>query len=166
MHRFLYLFFLLPALVQADDSNLLLITIDTLRSDHLGCYGNKTVRTPNLDLLAKESLFFENAVCPAPLTLPSHTSLMTGRYPFHHGVADNAGSVNAGETTLAEFLRARGYHTYAFVGGFPLDHRFGLNQGFEIYDDLFPRQTNRSLDFRSERGADSVLKAVQSEALP
>ncbi len=162
MHRFLYLFLVLPAVVYAGSSNVLLITIDTLRADHLGCYGNKTVRTPNLDLLAKESLFFENAICPAPLTLPSHTSLMTGRYPFHHGVVDNAGSVNARELTLAEILHARGYHTYAFVGGFPLDHRFGLNQGFDIYDDSFPRQSNQSLDFRSERGADQVLKAVQS----
>ena len=162
MYRFLYLFLVLPAVVYAGNPNVLLITIDTLRADHLGCYGNKTIRTPNLDLLAKDSLFFENAVCPAPLTLPSHTSLMTGRYPFHHGVVDNAGAVSAGETTLAEILRARGYHTYAFVGGFPLDHRFGLDQGFEIYDDLFPRKANQSLDFRSERGADQVLKAVQS----
>ncbi len=87
---------------------------------------------------------------------------MTGRYPFHHGVVDNAGAVNIRETTLAEILRVRGYHTYAFVGGFPLDHRFGLNQGFDTYDDSFPRKSNQSLDFRSERSADQVLNAVQS----
>ncbi len=160
MHRFLYLFLVLPVLVQGANSNLLLITIDTLRPDHLGCYGNQTVRTPNLDALAKDSLFFENAVCQAPLTLPSHTSLMTGRYPFHHGVVDNAGAVNSRELTLAEILRERGYHTYAFVGGFPLDHRFGLNQGFDVYDDLFPRQANKSLDFRSERGVRSNCGAI------
>jgi tetratricopeptide (TPR) repeat protein len=161
MHRFafcLLLFF--PAFLAAEKQNLLLITIDTLRADHLGSYGNRSVRTPNLDALANKSLFFENAVCQAPLTLPSHTSLMTGRYPYTHGVRDNAGTVNQREITLAEILKKNGYNTYAFVGGFPLDHRFGLNQGFDLYDDLFPRQKNQSLDFRSERSADAVVASV------
>lgn len=160
MYRFLFFILILPALLSAEKPDLLLITIDTLRADHLGSYGNQKVRTPNLDALAKRSLFFENALCPAPLTLPSHTSLMTGRYPIRHGIHDNAGVVDPKETTLAEILRANGYHTYAFVGGFPLDHRFGLNQGFDLYDDVFPRQKNRSLDFRSERDAGDVVKAV------
>jgi arylsulfatase A-like enzyme len=106
-------------------------------------------------------MLFEKAFCPAPLTLPSHTSLMTGRYPVHHGVRDNAGSVNPAELTLAEALKLSGYHTYAVVGGFPLDHRFGLNQGFDQYDDTFPRQKNVSLGFRAERTADAVVQAVQ-----
>ncbi len=160
MFRFVLCLLLLPGILAAEKPNLLLITIDTLRADHLGCYGNRNIRTPNLDALAPESLFFENAVCQAPLTLPSHTSLMTGRYPHKHGVRDNAGAVSQQELTLAEILRKSGYHTYAFVGGFPLDHRFGLNQGFDIYDDLFPRQKNRSLDFRSERSADVVVSSV------
>ena len=161
MGRFAFcLFLLFPAILAAEKPNLLLITIDTLRADHLGSYGNRKVRTPNLDAIAAASLFFENAVCQAPLTLPSHTSLMTGRYPIHHGTHDNAGTVSQREVTLAEILRKNGYHTYAFVGGFPLDHRFGLNQGFEIYDDLFPRQKNQSLDFRSERSADVVISSV------
>ena len=161
MYQFFFFLLLIPALLSAaEKQDLLLITIDTLRADHLGSYGNQTIRTPNLDAIARKSLFFENAICPAPLTLPSHTSLMTGRYPIHHGIRDNAGVVNAKETTLAEILRANGYHTYAFVGGFPLEHRFGLNQGFDVYDDLFPRTVNRSLDFRSERSADAVVNAV------
>ena len=165
MYRFAFLILFLPVFVSAEKPDLLLITIDTLRADHLGSYGNQTVRTPNLDSLAKKSLFFQNAIAPAPLTLPSHTSLMTGRYPIRHGIHDNAGVVDPAEATLAEILRAHGYHTYAFVGGFPLDHRFGLNQGFDVYDDVFPRQKNRSLDFRSERPANDVVTAVLQTAI-
>jgi arylsulfatase A-like enzyme/tetratricopeptide (TPR) repeat protein len=166
VYRFCVVFLLLFAgFASAAKPDVLLITIDTLRSDHLGCYGNKSVRTPNLDRLAANALFFENAVCQAPLTLPSHTSLLTGRYPYHHGVHDNAGSVPAAEATLAEMLKRHGYHTYAFVGGFPLDHRFGLNQGFDVYDDFFPREKNRPLDFRSERPADRVVDAVRQNKL-
>lgn len=160
MCRFFWLLAFAPSFLWAERPNLLLITIDTLRADRLGCYGYTKARTPHLDALARESMFFESAFCPTPLTLPSHTSLMTGRYPHRHGVRDNAGSVPASETTLAETLRQNGYHTYAFVGGFPLDHRFGLNQGFDVYDDTFPREKNRSLDFRSERSADLVLEAA------
>src|SRR5437764_9453275 len=79
----------------ANKQNLLLITIDTVRADHLGCYGYKQARTPNLDALAGQSLFFENAISSVPLTLPSHTTLLTGLYPFHHEVHDNAGVLAA-----------------------------------------------------------------------
>jgi choline-sulfatase len=165
VYRFIFFLVLFPAFLFGEKPNILLITIDTFRADYVGAYGNKTIRTPNLDRIATQSLLFENAICSAPLTLPSHTSLMTGRYPFHHGVRDNAGSVPATELTLAEILRNNGYHTYAFVGGFPLDHRFGLNQGFDKYDDSFPRQKNRSLDFRSERTADAVVHSVFREKI-
>ena len=166
MYRLVFCLLLFPAISQAAKQNLLLITIDTLRADHLGCYGNREVQTPNLDGIARDSLFFENAVCPAPLTLPSHTSLMTGLYPYHHGVRDNAGSVNPKEVTLAEILHQNGYHTYAFVSGFPLEHRFGLNQGFDVYNDSFPRGKNRTLNFHSERTADATVKAVLGTKLP
>src|SRR5262249_39928893 len=126
MYRFLFCALLLPSLLQADSQNLLLITIDTVRADHLGCYGYSAAKTPNLDRIAKRGLVFQNAICQAPLTLPSHTSLMTGLYPYHHGVHDNAGMVNPKTVTLAKILKSKGYHTYAFIGGFPLDHRFGL----------------------------------------
>jgi tetratricopeptide (TPR) repeat protein len=161
-NRILAFSFLLLFSISADSKpNVLLITIDTLRADSLGCYGNSTGRTPNLDSLSRNSLFFKNAIAPAPMTLPSHTSIMTGRYPHHHGIHDNAGIVNPQELTLAEILGQNGYHTYAVIGGFPLEHRFGLNQGFEVYDDHFPRLKNRSLDFRSERSADRVVEALQ-----
>ncbi len=165
MYRFLFCLLLVPALVDAAKQNLLLITIDTLRADHLGSYGNQTVHTPNLDAIASKSLFFEKAVCSAPLTLPSHTSLMTGLNPYHHGVRDNAGFVSPKTITLAEILRQNGYHTYAFVSGFPLEHRFGLNQGFDVYNDIFPREKNRSLDFLSQRTADATVKSVLSTKL-
>jgi choline-sulfatase len=162
MYRFSLLLLLLPTLAAAKQ-NVLLITIDTLRADHLGSYGDKTIHTPNLDALAANSLFFQNAVCPAPLTLVSHTSLMTGLYPYHHGVHDNAGTVRPNANTLAEILKSNGYHTYAFISGFPLEHRFGLNQGFDLYDDTFPRGKQHSfLDFRSERTADAVVQSVLS----
>jgi tetratricopeptide (TPR) repeat protein len=152
---FLILLFI-PITVSAVQQNVLLITIDTFRADHLGFSGKTAIKTPNLDQLAKQSLFFENAISPAPLTLPSHTSIMTGRNPSSHGTRDNAGRVREQELTLAEILKSNGYHTYAVVGGFPLEHRFGLNQGFDIYDDQFPRQSGRPLDFGSERNARSV----------
>ena len=163
MYRWILLFLLLwrCGASEANKPNLLLITIDTLRADRLGAYGRSTARTPNLDALAAKSLLFEQAICSAPLTLPSHTSLMTGRSPHHHGIRDNAGRVPDKENTLAEILKKEGYHTYAAVGGFPLDHRFGLNQGFDVYSDEFPRQKNRPLDFGTERPADAVLAAVR-----
>lgn len=161
MNRFVIFGLLLLSIIpSANKPNLLLITIDTIRADYLGSYGNSQAKTPNLDSLSRNSLFFKNAVAPAPLTLPSHTSMMTGRYPYHHGIHDNAGVVSKEELTLAEILQGNGYHTNAFVGGFPLEHRFGLNQGFSVYDDTFPREKNRSLDFRSERSADRVVQAV------
>lgn len=161
MSRFLFLGLLLLSFVPPGSRpNVLLITIDTLRADALGCYGNSQAKTPNLDALSRNSLFFRNAIAPAPLTLPSHASMLTGRYPYHHGIHDNAGVVGKQELTLAEILQRNGYQTYAFVGGFPLEHRFGLNQGFDLFDDTFPREKNRSLDFRSERSAERVVQAI------
>lgn len=159
MFRTFLIVLIFPALLSAASKNLLLITIDTLRADHLGCYGNTTIKTPVLDSIAEKSLLFENAICAAPLTLPSHTSLMTGRYPIHHGTRDNAGQVGDQEQTLAEILKTNGYHTYAFVSGFPLEHRFGLNQGFDVYNEEFQRTEERPLDFGSERNAEAVVNA-------
>lgn len=160
MYCFVLILLLLPSFVSAATPNLLLITIDTLRADRLGAYGRRDARTPNLDALAAKSVLFEQAICAAPLTLPSHASLLTGRYPYHHGVHDNSGCVPEKETTLAEILKGHGYHTYAAIGGFPLDHRFGLNQGFDVYNDEFPHRPNRPLDFGSERTADAVVTAA------
>ncbi len=122
----------------AAGSNVLLISIDTLRADRLGCYGYEKATTPVLDRLASESARFENAFSPVPLTLPAHASLLTGTYPIYHGVRDNSGFVlPEGRTTLAEVLRGEGYRTGAFVGAFVLDSKFGLGQGFERYFDDF-----------------------------
>jgi len=117
--------------------NVLLVTIDTLRADALGCYGGAAA-TPALDRLAAEGVRFDFAHAHAVLTLPSHTSILTGQYPFQHGVRDNSGyRVAPNARTIATRLKAAGYHTGAFVAAFPVHSRFGLNVGFDVYDDRF-----------------------------
>lgn len=137
--------------------NVLLISVDTLRADHLGAYG-ASPGTPRIDALAKAGVVFERAVAQVPITLPSHASLFTSVYPFAHGVRDN-GSFHLSEErrTLTEAYRAAGYRTAAFVGSFALDSRFGLDQGFELYDDFYG-DTSALGDFAiSERPAAGVL---------
>ncbi|MFQ5744964.1 MAG: sulfatase, partial [Acidobacteriota bacterium] len=102
--------------------NLLLITLDTLRADHLGSYGHEVIETPHLDRLAEEGIRFEQVSSVAPLTLPSHTSILTGQYPFHHGVRDNSNfRLDGSALTLQEVLRSAGYATGGFIGAFVLD---------------------------------------------
>jgi arylsulfatase A-like enzyme/Tfp pilus assembly protein PilF len=142
--------------------NVFLITIDTLRADHLGCYGYEKIKTPNLDHLAQEGAKFENAIVQVPLTLPSHASILTGTYPFYHGIKDNAGYfLHDNMTTIAEVFQHYGYKTGAAVGAFVLDSKWGLDQGFEIYDDQLDPQdeTKINLDIAERRG-DCVLKAA------
>lgn len=116
--------------------NVVLFTLDTLRADHLRCYGNQRVETPALDGLAAEGVRFADAVTPVPMTLPSHCSIFTGAYPPRHGVRDNGTfRLVASQTTLAERLKAAGYSTAAFVASFVLDKRYGLDQGFDFYED-------------------------------
>jgi arylsulfatase A-like enzyme/Tfp pilus assembly protein PilF len=120
--------------------NLLLITLDTVRADHLGAYGDADAETPALDRLAGEGVRFARAMTAAPLTLPAHATLLSGLLPPHHGLHGNgAGSFPAGAATLATDLEGEGYRTGAFVGAFVLDHRFGLARGFETYDDEIDR---------------------------
>ena len=116
--------------------NLLLITLDTTRADHLGCYGYEPALTPALDALAAGGTLFEQAYSSAPMTLPAHASMLTGLDPPEHGARVN-GEHRLGEgiPTLAELLRERGYRTGAFVAAFVLDSKFGLDRGFETYDD-------------------------------
>jgi arylsulfatase A-like enzyme/Flp pilus assembly protein TadD len=117
------------------DRNVLLITIDTLRADVLGAYGGRAV-TPNLDRLAAHGARFTFAHAHTVVTLPSHASILSGRYPYEHGIRDNTGyRFDPKRPTLATELKARGFATGAFIGGFPLDRRFGLNVGFDQYDD-------------------------------
>lgn len=150
------------AITRSADRNILLISIDTLRADALGAYGGKAA-TPNLDALAASGARFTFAHAHAVVTLPSHTSLLTGRYPYEHGVRDNNGyRVRQGEPTLATRLKAMGFATGAFVGAFPLDQRFGLNQGFDTYDDRLP-EAGPTVDFAlPERRADAVVSSART----
>jgi len=143
-------------------SNILLITIDTTRADHLPVYGYKGVRTPNLDSLAKRGILFRQCATAAPLTLPSHCSIMTGTYPTYHGVRINGNTALSMEPlTLAEAFAANGYQTGAFVGAFVLDGRWGLNQGFQHYDDQFDLKKFKKLDLGMvQRPANEVVDAA------
>lgn len=121
---------------RADRPNVLLITFDTLRADHLHCYGYERIRTPVIDSLAANGTLFENAYTAIPITLPSHTSILTGLYPNQHGVRDNGVYRLADKTvTTAEILRDAGYETAAFVGAHVLDRSYRIDQGFDLYDD-------------------------------
>lgn len=148
------------ALVKRDSRlNVLLITMDTTRADHLGCYGDSGAKTPNLDALAREGIRFENVYAQVPLTLPSHCSIMTGTYPVRHGVHNNGTYVlGRDHTTLAKILKDNGFQTAAFVASFSVDSRFGLNQGFDLYDDNF----QPGLPFKP---ANSERKAAEVAAL-
>ncbi len=116
--------------------NVLIITLDTTRADHIGAYGYKTAQTPNIDLLAGQGIRFENGYAAVPLTLPSHASLFTGRYPIANNVRNNGSYfLPENEVTLAEVLRDRGYDTRAVIASFVLLSKFGVNQGFSLYDD-------------------------------
>ena len=119
--------------------NLLVVTIDTLRADRLGAYGDAQASTPAIDRLAREGVVFANAFAPAPITLPSHASLMTGRYPPGHGARHNGLRLDLAVPTLADHVAKAGFATGAFVGAFPLDRRFGLIKGFRTYGDKLPR---------------------------
>ncbi len=119
--------------------NLVLITIDTLRADHVGAYGYRRGTTPALDRIARDGIRFEHAYAPAPITLASHASMLTGRYPAGHGARDNLMPVSPSVPTLATVLHERGFDTAAFIAAFPLDRRFGLSRGFDVYSDRMPR---------------------------
>ena len=151
----------LPGCGGRSPRSLVVITIDTLRADRLGCYGNPHGLTPNLDRLAAQGVLFEDATAVAPITLPAHASLFTGRYPPATGVRNNGTFVlPEGELTLAELLSESGWATGAVIGAFPLQSRFGLAQGFERYDEQLPplaRAAGRGLPVHfPERNARAV----------
>ena len=137
----------------------MLITIDTLRADRVGAYGYTRARTPHIDRLAARGVRFEHAYATAPITLPSHASLMTGRYPPGHRARHNGIRVDAAVPSLAKTLSAAGFATGAFVSAFPLDRRFGLDAGFAAYSDRMPRGARGRLE--NERpGRDAVDDAL------
>ena len=157
-----------PLVDRTPDQNVLLVTIDTLRADALGSYGGAAA-TPNLDRLAATGVRFEFAHAHAVVTLPSHASILTGTYPFEHGIHDNAGYRLAEDSlTLAGRLRADGFATGAFVAAFPLDSQFGLDSGFDIYDDRFGHAEGPSDFTIAERPAETVVAAARAwiEAQP
>ena len=144
-------------------ANVLLVTIDTLRADHVGAYGSTRGLTPTIDRLAAEGLRFQTTYAHVPLTLPSHTALMTGAYPFVNGVRDNGSfRFDGSRPTLASTLKAAGYRTGAFVAAFVLDARFGLNTGFDVYDDRYESRAAGGALSVLERPADKVLDAAMS----
>lgn len=138
-------------------TSLLLISIDTCRPDRFGCYGG-SVETPRMDGIAAEGVRFDRAAAVCPITLPSHASLFTAEFPYRHRVRNNGTyRLAGGRTTLAEWMKERGYRTAAFPGSFPLDGRFGLDQGFDVYDDRFPPSRLGSNEEVAERTADEVV---------
>lgn len=128
-----------PAGLAAPRPNLLLVTLDTTRADRLGCYGARDASTPNLDRIAREGVLAERAVAVAPITLPSHASILTSLFPPRHGVRDNSDfRLPEAVTTLAEHLKGHGYRTAAAVGSYMLSSVFGVAQGFDRYDEPRP----------------------------
>jgi arylsulfatase A-like enzyme len=122
---------------EASHPDILLVTIDTVRADRLGAYGDHLAMTPSIDALARRGQSFVRASCQAPITLPSHCSMLTGTYPTYHGVRKNGEfALDPAFDSLAEILHGAGYRTAAFVSAFCLNRRFGLAQGFEVYDDV------------------------------
>ncbi len=154
-----------PSLAVSPDAkpNVIFVTIDTLRADHLGCYGYKQVETPHIDELARLGARFTHAYTPVPITLPAHAVLFTGAFPMATGMHDFSGNkLPESVTTLAQALKDSGYTTAGFVGSAVLDSRFGLNQGFDTYFDHFDfsRLLEKNLDQMERRG-----DVVMDEAL-
>jgi arylsulfatase A-like enzyme/Flp pilus assembly protein TadD len=150
-----------PAVVtghSAAGADVLLITIDTLRADAVGFLGNELGTTANLDRIAAQGRVFANAHAHSVVTLPSHTNILSGRLPYEHGVRDNAGyTVPADLPTLATMLQTAGYATAAFVGAYPLDSHYGLDRGFDVYDDSYPRGSHPGSFELAERRGDRVI---------
>jgi arylsulfatase A-like enzyme/Flp pilus assembly protein TadD len=140
-------FFLLRSdTLPGDIHQILFISVDTCRADYLSCYGCPRRTTPNIDKIAQESFIFRNAITPVPLTLPSHISMLTGTIPSYHGVHDNEGyKLDESNITLAEILRPNGFRTGAIISAFVMDSLFGLDQGFESYNDKFEEEIANNL---------------------
>ena len=150
----------LPHRVDRDRLNLVLVTLDTTRADRIGAYGGPNAAdTPAFDRLAREGTLFERAMASAPLTLPSHATMFTGRFPPAHGLRDNGGFfLGPDAVTLAEQVRDAGLRTGAFVGAFVLDSKWGLDQGFEHYADDFDLSMARGGSLGSvQRPANEVV---------
>ncbi|HZP48179.1 MAG TPA: sulfatase-like hydrolase/transferase [Vicinamibacterales bacterium] len=148
------------ARAQTTSPNVLLITIDTVRADHVGAYGAATGATPAIDRLAREGVRFADATSQAPLTGPAHTAILTGQYPARLGVRDNASTpIPNGTSTLATVLKGRGYRTGGFVGAFILGPEYGFAQGFDTFDATFAKFT-AGMKLQAQRRAGEVTAAA------
>jgi arylsulfatase A-like enzyme/tetratricopeptide (TPR) repeat protein len=150
--------------VKPSELNVILITVDTLRTDRLSAYGSRDVSTPQIDALAREGVLFTNAASTVPSTLPAHVSILTGTYPPDHGVRENVGYVLDGRApTLATLLGTRGWATAAFVSAYVLDAQSGTGRGFDRYFDDFDLGRQKSVDISTVRrtGDKTVAEAVR-----
>ncbi|MFQ5722714.1 MAG: sulfatase-like hydrolase/transferase, partial [Candidatus Aminicenantales bacterium] len=158
-----FLFFsktsLFSSLKEKKEFNYILITVDTLRADRLHCYGFTPIETPIIDSFASRGIKFERCISQTPLTLPSHTTIMTGTLPLFHGVRDNGGFLVPPElVTLAEAFKEKGYATAAFVAAYVLDSKWGLDQGFDYYFDNFDLSRFQKISLGSvQRPANEVI---------
>src|SRR6188508_1841579 len=144
------------------DGPIIVISIDTLRADHLPAYGYTRVRTPNLDVLAAAGTVFERAYSHAPQTLPAHASMLSGQLPFEHGVRDNVGfTVKKGQWFVQQALRERGWPTGGFVSAYVLRAAVGLNQGFDTYDSELPPASGERAIGQVQRGGEATLAAAE-----
>jgi arylsulfatase A-like enzyme/Flp pilus assembly protein TadD len=142
-------------------ANVLLVTIDTLRQDRVGVYGNPRGLTPNVDRLAARGIRYTHAFSPVPLTLPAHASILTGLLPRRHGIHNNTSfRLDPHVPTLASLVKAAGYRTGAFVGAFVLDGRFGLNRGFDEYNDRLPHSDRAAFHYPERRAEEVVTLAA------
>jgi arylsulfatase A-like enzyme/tetratricopeptide (TPR) repeat protein len=141
--------------------NFVLISIDTTRADSIGIYGNQQIQTPSIDSIGHAGIAFKNAIAHVPLTLPSHASLLTGLLPAKHGIRDNHGyRLNTRAATLPSMLQTKHYKTAAFVSSIVLDHRFGLSNGFDVYDDFIQYGSQDSHNPQNERLAEATTSAA------
>ena len=170
---FLACIFVLTVLTGCDDKpqwNVVIVTFDTTRADHLGAYGDENAMTPVVDQLARDGVLFERAAAPVPITLPSHSTIMTGKVPFTHGIRDNGLFIlDEDQITLAEILSDAGYQTGAAIASFPVTSQFGIAQGFDFfeehittsYEDMYgQRSFPKSRLFFDERPASRVNEAI------
>ncbi len=143
--------------------NVILITIDTLRASHVSIYGRGKANTPNLDKLAREGAYFKKCITQTPLTLPSHTTILSGTYPLYHKVRDNGGFIVPPQLTLiSETLKKNGFKTAAFIAAYVLHSKWGLNQGFDYYGDSFDMTKYKSVSLsKIQKRADEVLKEAK-----
>ncbi len=141
---------------------IIIISVDTLRADRLRCYGYKRIETPNIDSLAKDGVLFENAFSPVPLTLPSHVSILSGLYPFEHGVKDNIGfEVPESLKTLQVTFKERGFKTGGIVSAFVLRKETGISHGFDFFDDKMEGKLGKVSMGEVQRNGESTLKVAK-----